>query len=161
MFSGSSVLNYFAFKIFLQYIRVGGTDSFVVILFQIDNFKAEFLIKFNRTFVVHLNVPEKVNEIEVANVKRKSGKLTGKCCQSFRQPRRTSKYDSTWLSRCRADDKDTNSRGSWCRAVVGLPHCRLCSKLRQLQYRYNKQALQVHQIPARQGRSDRCRTPEI
>lgn len=59
MVSGISILNHFAFKVLLQHISVSGTDSFVVIFFQIDDFEAELFVELDRAFVVHLDVSER------------------------------------------------------------------------------------------------------
>lgn len=56
MLNGISVLNHITFKIFLQDVGVSGADSFVVVLFEIDDFEAELFVEFDRTFIVHLDV---------------------------------------------------------------------------------------------------------
>lgn len=64
MFDRVSILDHFAFKVFLQHVGIGGTDSFVVILFQIDNFETELFVKFNSTFVVDLDMSTRERIIE-------------------------------------------------------------------------------------------------
>lgn len=62
MLDGVSILNHFAFKVLLQHVGIGGTDSFVVILFKVDNFEAELFVKFNSTFVVDLDMSTRESE---------------------------------------------------------------------------------------------------
>lgn len=53
------------FKILLQNVRVGRLDSFVIILFQIDDLEAKLLVELDGAFVVHLNVSKKREEAMV------------------------------------------------------------------------------------------------
>lgn len=45
------------FKVLLKDISVGWLDSLVIILFEINNFESELLIKLDGAIVVHLDVP--------------------------------------------------------------------------------------------------------
>jgi hypothetical protein len=69
-------LDHFAFKVLLKHISVGRTYSFVVILFQINDFETELLVEFDCAFIVHLDVSAKREiEVEVMGMRGKGHNL--------------------------------------------------------------------------------------
>lgn len=100
------------FQVLLKDIRVSWLDSFIIILFEINNFKAELLVKLDGAVVIHLDVPTKINHYEMDARVDLSLILTRICCQSFHQPQRTSKCVTTSLSQCPDADMDRGTQES-------------------------------------------------
>lgn len=97
MLDGVPVLNHFhaVFKILLKDESIRRLDPLVIHLFQVHNFKAEFLVELDGALVVHLDVPKRktILLIRVRVEQFHALLLTKICCQSCRRPPRTSEYD--------------------------------------------------------------------